>query len=72
MRPWEPTAQNLPGGPARRWHPHQLRHNAATELRKKFGIEAARIILGHRPATVAEVCAEKDEQETTAATMRIG
>ena len=24
-----------------RWHPHRLRHSAATELRKEFGIEAA-------------------------------
>jgi hypothetical protein len=25
-------------------HPHQLRHNAATELRREFGLEPARII----------------------------
>ncbi|MFL5328125.1 MAG: tyrosine-type recombinase/integrase [Gemmataceae bacterium] len=30
-----------------RWHPHQLRHNAATNFRKEYGIELARIILGH-------------------------
>ena len=29
------------------WHPHQLRHTAATEIRKRFGLEATRIILGH-------------------------
>ncbi len=29
------------------WHPHQLRHTAATELRRAYGVEAARIILGH-------------------------
>ncbi len=29
-----------------RWHPHQLRHNAATYLRKEFGLEAAQLILG--------------------------
>jgi len=29
-----------------RWHPHQLRHNAATYLRKQFGLEAARVVLG--------------------------
>jgi integrase len=33
------------------WHPHQLRHNAATRLRKKFGLDAARVVLvGHRSA----------------------
>jgi hypothetical protein len=26
---------------AHRWHPHPLRHNAATVLRKEYGIEAA-------------------------------
>jgi site-specific recombinase XerD len=28
---------------AYRWHPHQLRHNAGTYLRKEFGIETARL-----------------------------
>ncbi len=55
-----------------RWHPHQLRHNSATELRKEFGIEAARIILGHRSAAITEVYAEKDEQEAIKAMMKVG
>lgn len=46
-----------------RWHPHQLRHSAATYLRKKFGIEAARLILGHRSAAITEVYAEMDHQK---------
>ena len=29
------------------WHPHQLRHNAATRLEEEFGIEIAQQILGH-------------------------
>ena len=57
---------------AHRWHPHQLRHNAATELRKEFGIEAARIILGHRSAAITEVYAEKDEQQAIQAIMKVG
>jgi len=57
---------------AHRWHPHQLRHNAATELRKEFGIEAARIILGHRSAAITEVYAEKDEQQAIEAIMEVG
>ncbi|QDU70449.1 site-specific integrase [Mucisphaera calidilacus] len=43
-----------------RWSPNQLRHNAATLLRKQFGIEAARVILGHSSATTTEVYAERD------------
>ena len=55
-----------------RWHPHQLRHNAATELRKEFGIEAARIILGHRSAAITEVYAEQDERQAIEAIMKVG
>ncbi len=54
------------------WHPHQLRHNAATELRKEFGIEAARIVLGHRSAAITEVYAEKDEQQAIEAITSVG
>ena len=51
---------------------HQLRHNTATELWKEFGIEAARIILGHHSAAVTEIYAEKDEQEAIQAIMKVG
>ncbi len=48
---------------AHRWHPHQLRHNAATELRRKYGLEAARVLLGHSSAAVTDaVYAERDAQ----------
>jgi integrase len=42
------------------WHPHQLRHNAATRLRKEYGLDAARVVLGHRSAAVTEIYAEID------------
>lgn len=45
---------------AQHWHPNQLRHNAATRLRKEFGLEAAQVILGHRTLTVTQVYAEKN------------
>lgn len=46
-----------------RWSPHQLRHNYATEIRRRCGLEAARILLGHSSAIVTEaVYAERDEQ----------
>lgn len=45
---------------AHHWSPNQLRHNAATELRKQFGIEAARVVLGHSSAVVTEIYAEMD------------
>jgi hypothetical protein len=43
------------------WHPHQLRHNRATELRKEYGLEVARIVLGQKRATVTQNYAEADE-----------
>jgi integrase len=58
--------------PEQHWHPHQLRHNAATFLRKEFGLETARIILGHRSAVITEVYAELDQQKAMEAIVRIG
>lgn len=42
------------------WHPHQLRHNAATRLRKTYGLEAAQVILGHKTLSVTQIYAEKN------------
>jgi integrase len=54
------------------WHPHQLRHNAATFLRKEFGLDTARVILGHRSAAITEVYAELDQQKALDAIVRAG
>jgi integrase len=45
---------------AHRWSPNQLRHTAGTEIRKKFGIEAAQVVVGHSKADVTQVYAERD------------
>jgi integrase len=46
---------------AHRWHPHQLRHNAGTNIRREFGLEAAQVILGHSSALITDaVYAERD------------
>ena len=42
------------------WYPNQLRHNAATNIRREFGIEAARTVLGHSSAVTSEIYAEMD------------
>jgi integrase len=54
------------------WHPHQLRHNAATALRREHGIEVARIILGHRSAAITEVYAEVDHARAIDVMAKIG
>jgi integrase len=42
------------------WSPNQLRHNAATAIRKQFGLEAARTVLGHTEADTTLFYAEID------------
>lgn len=54
------------------WHPHQLRHTAATQLRKTHGIEAARIILGHKTAFTTEIYAEVDQAKAAEVIAQIG
>lgn len=54
------------------WHAHQLRHNAATEIRREHGIEVARIILGHRSAAITEVYAEVDHARAIEVMGKIG
>lgn len=54
------------------WHPNQLRHNAATALRKQFGIDATRAILGHSTPAVTEVYAEIDRGKAAEIMGRIG
>lgn len=44
------------------WHPNQLRHTAATAIRRTFGIEAAQVVLGHASLNVTEVYAEKNRK----------
>jgi integrase len=54
------------------WHPNQLRHNAATRLRKEFGLDVARVILGHSSPVVTEVYAEVDRDKAIAVMERVG
>jgi integrase len=54
------------------WKPHQLRHTAATRLRKQFGIEAARVILGHRSSAVTEIYAEVDRSRAVEVMGEVG
>jgi len=42
------------------WHPNQLRHLRATEVRQAYGLEAAQVLLGHARADITQVYAERD------------
>jgi integrase len=57
---------------ARRWSPNQLRHAAATEVRRAFGLEAAQVVLGHSGADVTQIYAERDLAKGVEVARRIG
>ena len=54
------------------WGPNRLRHNAATSLREQFGIEVARVILGHTSAAMTEVYAEMDRAKAADIMWQVG
>ncbi|TWT35162.1 site-specific tyrosine recombinase XerC [Posidoniimonas corsicana] len=43
-----------------KWSPNRIRHTAATEIRKRYGLEAAQTVLGHSTADVTQIYAERD------------
>lgn len=55
-----------------RWAPNQLRHARATQLRERFGIEAAQLVLGHSDANTTLIYAEKNHEKTAAIVRQIG
>jgi len=55
-----------------RWHPHQLRHTFATEIRRQYGLEAARVMLGHHSVGVTQVYAERDLQVAARVAAEVG
>ncbi len=55
-----------------KWAPNRLRHNAATELRKQFPIEAVRTVLGHSTAFTTEIYAELDFESARSVIARAG
>ena len=55
------------------WHPHQLRHAAATAIRKAAGtIEVSKTILGHSEIRTAEIYTEKCLIEAAEVIAKIG
>lgn len=55
-----------------RWSPNRLRHSAATEIRSKFGLEAAQNVLGHASADITQVYAERDLQQAINVAREVG
>jgi integrase len=55
-----------------RWSPNRLRHTAATEIRSRFGLEAAQVILGHSRADTTQIYAARDEERGLEVVKAIG
>ncbi len=54
------------------WHPHQLRHNAATKINTDYGIEAVRVVLGHATLKMAEHYAERNHALARRVALEVG
>jgi integrase len=66
------AAEELAKNRRRHWHPNQLRHTAATEHRRQFGLEAAQILLGHAKADVTQIYAERDASKAVEIARQVG
>ena len=49
-----------------------VRHRAATELRKQYGVEVAQVMLGHTKIETAQIYAEKNSQLAQRVAMEVG
>lgn len=55
-----------------RFHPHQLRHTAATRWRKEFGPEATLVLLGDVTTRMLDVYADRDRAKAAEIMEKIG
>jgi integrase len=63
----KPEAERIP-----HWHPHQLRHQRALELKREAGLDVARAVLGHRSPTITEHYATLDTAKAAAVMEKLG
>jgi integrase len=54
------------------WFPNQLRHNTGTLVRRLYGLEESRTVLGHESVDTTLLYAEKDEEKAKEIMRRIG
>jgi integrase len=63
----KPESQHIP-----HWHPHQLRHLRALELKRQFGLDLARSVLGHRSPVITEMYAGIDLASAVEVMAKVG
>jgi integrase len=54
------------------WGPLQLRHTAATQIQAQFGLETARVILGHSRVETTQIYAARDLDRAAQAMAKVG
>jgi integrase len=54
------------------WTVNQLRHSSGTEVRNKYGLDAAQAVLGHANASTTEIYAELDFEKAAQVAREIG
>jgi site-specific recombinase XerD len=54
------------------WHPNQLRHAAATKIRRSYDLDTARAVLGHADPKTTEIYAERDREQAARVMREIG
>ncbi len=54
------------------WAPNQLRHAAATEIRREFGLDAAGAVLGHADVTTTQIYAEREKELAIRVARQVG
>ncbi len=70
---WSAVARACQQAGVPRWSPNQLRHTAATEIRKECGsLEDARVVLGHSKTSTTEGYAERDMEKAKATMLKMG
>ncbi|TWU34924.1 tyrosine-type recombinase/integrase [Novipirellula artificiosorum] len=55
-----------------KWSPNRIRHTASTEIRKRFGIDAARAVDGHGSTSTTEIYAELDLDKAVEVMRQVG
>jgi len=55
-----------------RWAPNRLRHSRATEIRERYGLEAAQAVLGHSRGDVTLIYAERDIEKAARIMAEVG
>ncbi len=54
------------------WAPNQLRHNTGTKLRREFGLDVAKAVLGHASILPTQIYAEQDQAAAAGAMLKFG